>query len=549
MNSIRSNNNTHSGGFRFTKNERDKKESVRFIVIFGRNYTLIELIPYIILIISIIVGAGLRFAAIDETALFLDEVAKVEGAEGYLNGEFYRDIDHPAIEKYLIAGSMAIFGDNETTIRLPNLLLSVTVILLVFLIGKKMYNPWVGAIAAFFISFCNFHIGYSIYAKEDPALTFFLTLAIFVYVYFEDPNKRLIYTSIVCGLATATKLVGVIFPLIFLSHSYLTGQIQEKRLKTFLKVYVITFIVFALASIWTFVYFLHFLYGGLGHWAGEAIQGHRYSFFVEYHQTMPVWYYFPLFIFIIQIPITVLGSIGLGTSFMKRNRKRDLLIILWLLIPFVFYSLLTFCVKRYAVIFIPPFVILCALGVERLYYLFNHKNLRLLIGTIICAAMIITAYTAVSTFPEYREYHNGVGEFGEVEGVYGQETGGFAEKEMFEYLRTRINSSDIISADIHSIVLDYHFETDLWRSKQETWNGFSIWVLEDDGLGIIEDIDEVYEKNVTWIVVHSNTLNKNNPTMNYLRDIQYNDNDGNFTLEKITYWHNKPRLYAYHLNG
>ena len=163
--------------------------------------------------------------------------------------------------------------------------------------------------------------------------------------------------------------------------------------------------------------------------------------------------------------------------------------------------------------------------------------------------MIITAYTAVSAFPEYREYHNGVGEFGEVEGVYSQETGGFAEKEMFEYLRTRINSSDIISADIHSIVLDYHFETDLWRSKQETWNGFSIWVLEDDGLGIIEDIDEVYEKNVTWIVVHSNTLNKNNPTMNYLRDIQYNDNDGNFTLEKITYWHNKPRLYAYHLNG
>lgn len=498
----------------------------------------------IFLLAILVIGISLRFSIIGNTALSIDEALKYDGASAYRNGYFWVDIDHPPINKYLIALSTEVIGKDELAIRLPNFFLSIATIFLVYAIGKKIYNKHVGVISAFIISFCNFHIGYSGYAKEDQGLSFFLTLAIYIYITVHSEKKKILLTSIICGLAIATKYSGLLFPAIFFLHLSMTSLSSskfltelKKKAALFLAMYIIAMATFFIVSPWILIYFDPFM-EGLKQWYLQATTGFpRTLMGIRYVQT-PFWYYLPLFLFSFQLPLTLFFLLGLIVILKKSKKsivhnKYNSLIILWFLLPFLFYSLILSSALRYAMVFIPPITIIGAKGFFVVKQICHQKKLKK-INVAILATMFFLPISAIVAYPMYREYKNPLGYFVNQD-IYGPEAGneggGIAEKDMYNYMKQEIKQNDTISTDIYPVLIHYYLQedNDQYHSIFGYKNIYPVWQ--------IINLEDAKEKNISWFILHEWTLHRNITLMNYLRE--------NCLPQKITYWKDKPFLYAY----
>lgn len=107
---------------------------------------------------------------------------------------------HPPVSKYLMAIGMIVFGENALGWRAPAAVFGTLAILLVFLIGKKMFNQKVGILSAFVFGFDGLSIVLSRMGMNDIYLVTFLLLTFLLFA-----NKKYLLSSVVFGLAIATK--------------------------------------------------------------------------------------------------------------------------------------------------------------------------------------------------------------------------------------------------------------------------------------------------------------------------------------------------------
>ena len=125
------------------------------------------------------------------------------------------------------ANFMEAFEEDATPhvilARLLSVLLSVGTILIVFYLGKSMYNPRVGALASVVLVFSPVHNKISHYMVPDVPMVFFLMLSfLFIwFIYVRGDTKFYILAGLFAGLATATKYGGqMLFLPLFLAHIF-----------------------------------------------------------------------------------------------------------------------------------------------------------------------------------------------------------------------------------------------------------------------------------------------------------------------------------------
>jgi len=107
--------------------------------------------------------------------------------------------------------------------RLLSVLLSVGTILIVFYLGKRMYNPRVGVLASLFLVFSPVHNKISHYMVPDVPMVFFLMLSFLCiwFIYVKGDTRFYILAGLFAGLATATKYGGqLLFLPLFLAHLF-----------------------------------------------------------------------------------------------------------------------------------------------------------------------------------------------------------------------------------------------------------------------------------------------------------------------------------------
>jgi hypothetical protein len=80
-------------------------------------------------------------------------------------------VDKPPAAFYLTALSLLAIGPNELAARLPELAAGVASVALVYALGRKLYGPAVGLLAAGLLALSPFAILFSITAFVDPLLT------------------------------------------------------------------------------------------------------------------------------------------------------------------------------------------------------------------------------------------------------------------------------------------------------------------------------------------------------------------------------------------
>jgi hypothetical protein len=133
-----------------------------------------------------------------------------------------------------IAHFVEAFEEDATSqvilARFLSVLLSVGTILVVFYLGKIMYNPRVGVLASLFLVFSPVHNKISHYMVPDVPMVFFLMISFLCiwFIYIKGDTKFYILAGLFAGLATATKYGGqMLFLPLFLAHLFY--MLENKR--------------------------------------------------------------------------------------------------------------------------------------------------------------------------------------------------------------------------------------------------------------------------------------------------------------------------------
>jgi 4-amino-4-deoxy-L-arabinose transferase-like glycosyltransferase len=151
---------------------------------FGRRQTVAGVAAILLL------AAALRLPLLDEVpaGLFCDEAADGYNAYSLLKTgrdehgtllpffipSFGSGLKNPAYV-YAVIPPVALFGLDDTTVRLPAALYGVLAVLAIYLLGRTLFNDKVGMVAALLLALCPWHLHFSRIAFDLIALpTFFL---------------------------------------------------------------------------------------------------------------------------------------------------------------------------------------------------------------------------------------------------------------------------------------------------------------------------------------------------------------------------------------
>jgi 4-amino-4-deoxy-L-arabinose transferase-like glycosyltransferase len=115
-------------------------------------------------------------------------------------------IDKPPLFIYAVAGAMELLGVTEAAARLPSLLATALTVGLTFWLGRQVYGPGVGVLAAWLVALSPFTLLFAPTAFTDPLL-----VALGVAACLAAAHGRTGWAGVVLGLAIATKQQGLFF--------------------------------------------------------------------------------------------------------------------------------------------------------------------------------------------------------------------------------------------------------------------------------------------------------------------------------------------------
>lgn len=159
------------------------------------------------------------FLNLGTESFYYDEVVYSLSGLEYLQGDFSRNWEHPFLGKYLIGLSLHLFGKSDFSARLPSALFGFLTGVVIYLFAREATNHWCGLIAVCLWSTSPIVLWVSRRAILDAPFVFFFALSWYLSWRFlqTKSTSHALLAGIALGLATATKLIGLILiPILFL---------------------------------------------------------------------------------------------------------------------------------------------------------------------------------------------------------------------------------------------------------------------------------------------------------------------------------------------
>jgi dolichyl-phosphate-mannose-protein mannosyltransferase len=272
------------------------------------------------------------------TQTYFDEIYYVRSAEQYLNLQVPYEWTHPPLGKLIIASGISFFGFNPFGWRILGVVAATLMIPLIYILGKKLFGKWIGAVAsAFLLAFDFMHFTLARMATVDTYVVLFsLASQLFFLIYLKNVQKNGWKTSVkplfmailFFALGFSTKwfvLYGFAAQLTFLAALRLK-EVSKLKKGLLDKLYVFTdppfstIVGFLLLAV--LVYFLTYIPDAL---AGRSVidllslQGAMYN----YHATLNATHAFasswwtwplmlrPLWLYVSTLPNNVTSTITL----------------------------------------------------------------------------------------------------------------------------------------------------------------------------------------------------------------------------------------------
>lgn len=167
------------------------------------------------------------------------------------------------VYSYLTVPSVAIFGLNIFSTRLPNVIIGTLAVLVVYLLVLEIckyakwldYNMagWLATIAAGLLAVNPWSVMMSRGAIEANLISFFLPLGIYFFIKGVKENKYHIWSVISMGIGMFTyHSAKVIIPLIFIGLVFIfRGELQKINIKKLI-IPIIIFSIFFIGMLYTF---------------------------------------------------------------------------------------------------------------------------------------------------------------------------------------------------------------------------------------------------------------------------------------------------------
>ena len=289
---------------------------------------------------------------------------------------------------WLMAGSMRLFGANEVALRIPSVLLSVLSVFLTFLIARQLLTKEVALLAAAFQAVNGFLIslaaGRRVADHVDTALILFVELAVFLAIVFARSRRwpwlLLAGASVGAGLLTKTFPALVAVPVAFACFTAVAG-IRPAILWTCAMVAGAA----TVAGPWTLFIWNRFPIEAAAESSYTIL---HISAVVEGQQTR--WW-----TYLADLPrffgeLTPIG-LGLGAAAVAANatRPEQRLLLVWLAVPYVVFSLVATRLPAYVMIAAPAIFILLAAGVDRGRDLLPARGPGRAVGVAVLVLMVL----------------------------------------------------------------------------------------------------------------------------------------------------------------
>jgi 4-amino-4-deoxy-L-arabinose transferase-like glycosyltransferase len=310
-----------------------------------------------------------------------DEINFAECAREMIVSKNYSTVQidfHPFWEKpplfiWMQAVSMKIFGINEFAARFPNAVGGVVTLLVVYLLGKRIYDEkfgriWVLVFAGSLLPNFYFHTGII-----DPWFNLFIFLGIYQFVLYSNDypsvstqklfNKRIVLSAFFIALAVLTKgpVALLVFGLCFLFWRFRNRKVAMSWKHFFL----FGCVAISIPGIW----FLSLVIQGKGNLVLEFIlyqarlfstedAGHGGSFF--YHWYILLIGCFPVSIFAIRALLKKSGDTPFELHMLKWMR-----ILFWIVL--ILFSIVKTKIIHYSSLCYFPLTYLGAYTIYKLY--------------------------------------------------------------------------------------------------------------------------------------------------------------------------------------
>jgi 4-amino-4-deoxy-L-arabinose transferase-like glycosyltransferase len=282
------------------------------------------------------------------------------------NGEgFY---DKPVLFNWLGALSFELLGFTELAARLPSAVLGLASVLLTYLLGRKMFGSSVGFLGGLVLATSGLFMVLARAVQYDMVLTFFTTLALFLFysgVVDEKHRRRyfLLFYVAAAFAVLAKGPLGLVLPALVIGpYLLLTRQL---RLLREMQIGWGVLIVLAIASPWYILmavrnddYLSHFFLG------------QNLGYFLSAESRHPEPFYFYLLVLPgLLFPWT--GFLPLAIYRPLRNRQsrsQDPIrfLLIWVIVIFFFFSLAVSKLETYLLPLFPAAALLIALLWEEL---------------------------------------------------------------------------------------------------------------------------------------------------------------------------------------
>jgi len=314
-----------------------------------------------------------------------------EGVVSFVKEYYNRYYSYPPLFTMSAAIMYPLFGIGPDVGVMINLVYFLILLLSVFFIGRKLGGDGVGLFAAFIVSVFPTIFGLSRVFMLDFAVTAMVALAICLLLYTDYFKNRLfsILFGISLGLAFLVKWTTPLFIgaslLLYLIYSFNFKEIVIKKNFAKYKRQVLNFLIslflaFLLSLTWIIPNFKEFFAEFFSVMTDVVDFPMDLLFYSRVVQGQISSFFFVLFVILL---IFILFSfINLKLNFRDSDKKYLLLLLLWLIIPLVYFSLLRRMEPRWGVPYLPVFAILIAFSI------FKIGNVRLRKGLILLVVLL-----------------------------------------------------------------------------------------------------------------------------------------------------------------
>lgn len=281
---------------------------------------------------------------------------------------FHAVLDKPISFYWLIALSYKLFGVSEWSARLPSAIAAFGCLVLVYLFVQRRWGRWTALWSALILLTSMEFFGLARVVIFDMSLTFFLTLALCAFyeaVHTDNAGRRRVICLVMylaLGAATLLKgLIGVVIPGMVIFFYLLLGN----RWAVLKKIYLVPGAVVFLAVVLPWYLQVEARNDGyLKYFLWDEHFGRFAS--TMFHRKGP-WYYFIGVLLLGFMPWSFLLPFVAKKYWKEKLDDKTLFLVLWVLLPFVFFSLSKSKLPHYILPIFPALAILTGSTLVSLY--------------------------------------------------------------------------------------------------------------------------------------------------------------------------------------